>query len=919
MIRIIALLPLLFVSMMMQAQELEKWISNMERFNQLFPQEKVYLHLDNSGYFMGETIWMKAYVVRADINANTNLSRVLYVDLVSPAGEVVTTRKLMIENGEAEGSIELKGLIGSGFYEVRAYTRYMLNWDDLGVFSRVIPIFKEPQKEGDYSHAVIDKTDYRHRLPDYRKDTENPKATSGKINVSFYPEGGQMIMHRKSKVAFEVTDGQGRGLQIKGKITVGGNVVEETQTGMNGRGLFTVTPTDEPAKLILTKENGREQAFELPEASTSGASLAVNAIQDTKITATINTSPDLNGTPLGLTLMNNGNMNAFAVITTEGDSCKTTFMREELDEGVNRLLLFDQNGNILSDRMFFIYPKESVDTITFIAGNDPLRPSRKVSLTAKTRPNSRFSVAIHDHDTEVNGRLQRADTWLLLASELRGYIDNADYYLEADDTEHRQATDLLMMVQGWHRYNVRQMMTQKRLEKQQFIEDQLVLSGQLKNKSRKAKKEQTVDNVHLKATLYNRIGQTLGGETQTDSLGHFLFTIPDCVGPWRMQLRTTKDEKPQDFYVSIDRQPDVKPRPLGYGEHQPSPNTPQPLEALKASDNFEEEIPMELRNHLLREVTVKGKNRYLNGWDDESVAAQKASLQYDSQKAIEEYADKGLTTPNLFQWLKDRNEFFSGDDNNIFEDTYGWYLTETRNYEEYQLFKKYPSAPLQTGHKDELMEVYQMRNDLPRCNDEYCGNIQAINIGAHYIGALVNDQSFRPHLLPHAGLSYKGRPIVWVLNNMFYAITQAPQTFGPIDIEWLTEYSVERMPDQLEDIKTVYISEDDNVWKRYLLSSRLEGFHPVTVFLYSDGTSSETEKGVRNTYFEGFSVDTYEMPGYTELPAIADFRRTLYWNPNVHTDQDGNATIEFFNSATCKRINISAEGITGDGHVVVYK
>ena len=150
MIRIITLLPLLFVSMMMQAQELEKWINNMERFNQLFPQEKVYLHLDNSGYFMGETIWMKAYVVRADINANTNLSRVLYVDLVSPAGEIVTTRKLMIENGEAEGSIELKGLIGSGFYEVRAYTRYMLNWDDLGVFSRVIPIFKEPQKEGDY-------------------------------------------------------------------------------------------------------------------------------------------------------------------------------------------------------------------------------------------------------------------------------------------------------------------------------------------------------------------------------------------------------------------------------------------------------------------------------------------------------------------------------------------------------------------------------------------------------------------------------------------------------------------------------------------------------------------------------------------------------------------------------------------------
>ena len=209
--RLVLLLPL-FAAMLLRAQtptatqQLNKWVSNMERFNQLFPQEKVYVHLDNSGYFMGETIWMKAYVVRADNNRRTNMSRVLYVDLVSPEGEVMTTKKLMIENGEADGSIELKGLLGSGFYEVRAYTRYMLNWDDEWVFSRVIPIFKEAQKEGDYTQAIIDKKDYRHRLPDYRKDNDEQQATKEKINVRFYPEGGQMVIQRRSKVAYEVLD-----------------------------------------------------------------------------------------------------------------------------------------------------------------------------------------------------------------------------------------------------------------------------------------------------------------------------------------------------------------------------------------------------------------------------------------------------------------------------------------------------------------------------------------------------------------------------------------------------------------------------------------------------------------------------------------------------------------------------------------
>ena len=30
--------------------------------NQLFPQERVYLHFDNTSYYLGETMWFKAYV-----------------------------------------------------------------------------------------------------------------------------------------------------------------------------------------------------------------------------------------------------------------------------------------------------------------------------------------------------------------------------------------------------------------------------------------------------------------------------------------------------------------------------------------------------------------------------------------------------------------------------------------------------------------------------------------------------------------------------------------------------------------------------------------------------------------------------------------------------------------------------------------
>ena len=71
-------------------------------------QEKVYLHLDNNCYYRGEEIWYKAYVVRADDNSYTDLSRLLYVELVSPDGLLVERQTIRIsEDGDGEGSFYL--------------------------------------------------------------------------------------------------------------------------------------------------------------------------------------------------------------------------------------------------------------------------------------------------------------------------------------------------------------------------------------------------------------------------------------------------------------------------------------------------------------------------------------------------------------------------------------------------------------------------------------------------------------------------------------------------------------------------------------------------------------------------------------------------------------------------------------------
>ena len=204
---------ILLVSMMMfygfssEAQEIDssvsdtshvsrmiKYLENTMRFNLYTPQEKVYLHFDNTGYFKGEYIRFKAYVTRCDTERKTDLSHVLYVELVNPSGDVVERRKLKIVDGEADGDIKVDSIQTTGFYEVRAYTRYMTNWGSHACFSRVFPIFKAPRREGDYSRLELDKISYQKRLPNTRKDEDSVivDTYTHAMTMRFYPEGGDI-------------------------------------------------------------------------------------------------------------------------------------------------------------------------------------------------------------------------------------------------------------------------------------------------------------------------------------------------------------------------------------------------------------------------------------------------------------------------------------------------------------------------------------------------------------------------------------------------------------------------------------------------------------------------------------------------------------------------------------------------------
>ena len=86
--------------------------------------EKIYAQTDRPLYFPGETIWFKAYVVNGE-NKISSLSEIAYAELISPRGDVMEQAVLTVEDGYTYYQFTLADGTPGGRYTLKVYTRWM--------------------------------------------------------------------------------------------------------------------------------------------------------------------------------------------------------------------------------------------------------------------------------------------------------------------------------------------------------------------------------------------------------------------------------------------------------------------------------------------------------------------------------------------------------------------------------------------------------------------------------------------------------------------------------------------------------------------------------------------------------------------------------------------------------------------------
>ncbi|MFA6248554.1 MAG: carboxypeptidase regulatory-like domain-containing protein [Mucilaginibacter sp.] len=114
-------------------QQLEKWTEN-------HPVEKVHLHMDKPYYAAGDNIWFKAYVTIGSQHQLSAYSGLLNVELIDNQDVVKQTLKLQLNEGTAFGDFALPDTLHEGNYRIRAYTQYMLNDGKNYIFDKAINI-----------------------------------------------------------------------------------------------------------------------------------------------------------------------------------------------------------------------------------------------------------------------------------------------------------------------------------------------------------------------------------------------------------------------------------------------------------------------------------------------------------------------------------------------------------------------------------------------------------------------------------------------------------------------------------------------------------------------------------------------------------------------------------------------------------
>ncbi|QDK78512.1 TonB-dependent receptor [Spirosoma sp. KCTC 42546] len=598
-------------------------IERFRAYNQQRPTEKVYVHTDRDAYLIGETIWLKGYLMNGTTHEADSASRVVYVDLVDPIARRVRLRtQLRATAGYAPGQLFLPDSLAAGTYQLRAYTNFMRNYPDAYFFSKPVTILGNNGANVGTNKGL----------------TTSPEPQKGVVNrpdVQFLPEGGQLVEGIESRVAFKAVNAAGRSIPVEGFIlnTKKDTIVGFTSTHL-GMGYFTITPeAGQSYTATIRLGDGTSLAYPLPAVQPQGVVMQIDNLShkdNMKVYVRHNKTSSDAAAKLTLIAQTRGQINHVVSIPMAKKTSLIQIPRNTFPEGISQLTLFDETQKPVSERLVFINRNEQI-SIALTPDKKTYKNREKLDLTITTTNAQGKPVAANVSLAAVDARLapeadSRGSTivsQVLLSSDLIGTVEQPSYYFDPAHDDRLLKLDLLLMTQGWRRFAWTDVLGGTIPPINHFVERGLSLTGWVVRPNQK----DIGGKVKLTFLLAKRDSTRDFLMGETDEAGNFGAYDLDFTDTTTVLIQGIKGRANRSLAISLDQllMPTVTITKVPYNPLEFRQD--ELAEFIRRTKEYQE-IERQIRRNgevLLQAVTVKAKkyqerdSRVIYGTPDASV------------------------------------------------------------------------------------------------------------------------------------------------------------------------------------------------------------------------------------------------------------------------------------------------------------
>ncbi|MDF1562889.1 MAG: MG2 domain-containing protein [Deltaproteobacteria bacterium] len=512
-----------------EAPDVQALLTRIDRHFEDRAGQRIYIQTDKPLYKPGETIWVKSWDLMTSTLAGAAHNQGSYYELVSPKGAVVLKKRVLSEGGLSSNDFELPAEVQGGEYKLRvrafdgsmAERTIIVSTYEPPRIKKKLEFLRKAYGPGDSVAASLSlkrptgealarqavegivmldgaelpriraKTDEEGEvvlsfaLPETlevgdglltvmiddggvtESVTRRVPILMRKVQLAFFPEGGQLVEGLSGRLYFEAKNMLGKPADLSGRILDDHDqAVARFSTYKNGLGRMNFTPaTGRTYRAVIDAPAGITEEVALPLPAPEGCVLQSFDDLDGQLEALrVGVRCSEARTVTVVATLRERAIDAATIEVPEGGQAVAYLKAEEESlvgrQGVARVTVFDAEKRPLAERLVYRHRRarlkvEVTPRKKSFAPRDQVLLEVKTSTPAGEPVPAELALSVVD-DTVISfadDKTGRLFETLFLEPELPGKIEEPRFFFDLTEDKSALALDLLMGTRGWRRFD----------------------------------------------------------------------------------------------------------------------------------------------------------------------------------------------------------------------------------------------------------------------------------------------------------------------------------------------------------------------------------------------------------------------------------------------------------------------------------